>query len=394
MPLNVLSVIHFPIFGGPANRNAMVADSLRSKDVRTHIVIPDEPGNAATRLRELGVEPVQIPLKRLRAVRNPSTHLDYLRAGRGDIGRLRALIRDLDIDVVLVNGTGNPHAALAARAEGTPVVWQLLDTFPPRAFLSVMMPVALRLSEVLMTNGMTVAAAHPGAMAFEGPLISFGPCIPTERFTSDPDVRRAARRELGVDDDDVVVGTVNNVNKMKGHRTFIRAAAELRRTRDARFVILGAIGDHDYVDSLRSLAVSLGLKLDVDLIIRDAGARVHQLAQAFDLFWLTSEPRSEGMSNALAEAQCLGIPVISTRTGAVHECLVDGRTGFLVPPWDTDALVARSSALLDNPALHKEFSLAGAQHIRDNFSVDQVAERHHEAYRAAIERRAKRGRAT
>ena len=88
-------------------------------------------------------------------------------------------------------------------------------------------------------------------------------------------------------------------------------------------------------------------------MIRDAGARVHELAQAMDLFWLTSEPRAEGMSNTLAEAQALGIPAIVTRSGAVHENVRDGVTGFLLPPHDIDGIVRESRRLLDDPRCTK-----------------------------------------
>ncbi len=50
--MHVLSIIHYPIFGGPHNRNLRLAPVLAEQGVRTTVLLPDEPGNAAERLRE------------------------------------------------------------------------------------------------------------------------------------------------------------------------------------------------------------------------------------------------------------------------------------------------------------------------------------------------------
>lgn len=389
-PTKILSVIHYPVFGGPMNRNAIVAKELEPRGYDTLVVLPDEPGNSVERFAEQGVPTIQVPLHRIRAKKNPAFHFRYARTFKSEVDGLRREVREREIDVVLVNGSVNPHGALAAHLENVGVVWQLLDTHPPAAMLHAMMPLVRRWSDVVMTNGMTVAAMHPGIMQFEGPLITFGPCLPVERFTRADPTAAAARQELGLEPGDTVVGTVNNINRMKGHLTFVRAAAKLKAQRPAKFVILGAENEPEYTQALLAEARSLGFTLGHDLIVRDAGARVAELAQAFDLFWLTSEPRSEGMSTSLAEAQCLGIPVISTRTGSVHECMRDGETGILLPPHDTDGIAAASQRLLADPDLLKRFGAAAAAFVRSSFSAAATADRHAEAYDEAIRLRSKR----
>lgn len=386
--LRVLSVVHYPIFGGPHNRNARVAGYLaRNHGVKSVVVVPDGPGNAYGRLSELGVDVVAVPLRRLRKTLNPVPNARLLAQFANDVAKLRSLIRETGADVVLVNGTANPHAAMAARAEGVAIVWQLLDTFPPPLALGVAMKFISRTADVIMTNGMTVAAAHPGALEFEGPLISFGPCIPTDRFTRRPGVAAGARAELGLDSSDLVIGTVNNINPMKGHHTFVEAAARLRAVRPARFVALGSGGDAAYIDSVLKHAQRVGLVPGKDFILRDGGDRVHELAQAFDIFWMTSEPRAEGMSNSLAEAQCLEIPVVVTRSGGVHESFLDGESGYLVAPHDVDGLVDKTVRLASDVALMKRMGELGAANVRARFTVERASELHLEAYEAAVARR-------
>lgn len=372
------------------HRNAVVAKHLAVEGVCTHVVLPDSPGNAAQRLRDQGVNVIQVPLHRLRATRSPRVHLAYLRAFRSEVRRLQQLIRDLNIDVVVVNGSANPHAALAAQREGVAVVWQLLDTYPPRAFLSAVMLLIRRWADVIMANGMTTAAMHPGAIESSCVIIPFGPSVPLELFRPSATLRARARAQFGLSGNDFVIGTMNNVNPMKGHRTFVRAAGILRERVDARFVILGGASDAGYLTQLLDEARGSGLVLGETLFVRDAASEVHELAQAFDVFWLTSEPRAEGMSNSLAEAQAMGIPVIATRSGAVHECLVDGQTGYVVPPHDVDAIVDRTIRLREDRVLYDSLSAAAVDFVRGKFSSDVAAARHLEAYQEAIRLRRRR----
>lgn len=372
------------------NRNARVARILESAGVRTTIGVPQGASQTSARLRQVGCEVAELPLSRLRRTRNPGTHARYLLNLRSQVAHLANYISENQVDVVLINGTANPHGAIAAKQAGVPVVWQMLDTFPPTAYLMAAMPYILRRSTVLMTNGMSVAAAHPGALAFEGPLYSFGPCVPVDLFSRVEKNDLIARQELGILQDSYVIGNINNVNPMKGHDTFLRAAGLAKRQyarcglrRPLQFLILGADGPEDHMRRLREIARQEGIGPE-DLVIRNAGERVHHLAQAMDLFWLTSRPKSEGMSNSLAEAQCLGVPAIAMRTGAVHETISDGVTGHLVPNGNVDQLVQLSINLLLDSSKRLEMGQRAADHVRTNFGSETVANTHLAAYKDAV----------
>ena len=100
--LNALVVIHYPMFGGPHNRVLRLHRGLARRGWHTVTVVPDEPGNAAQRLRAGGIDVVEIPLRRFRASRDPRTHLGFALRFAGDVGRIRRQIRDRDIDLVVV----------------------------------------------------------------------------------------------------------------------------------------------------------------------------------------------------------------------------------------------------------------------------------------------------
>lgn len=385
--IRVLSIIHYPIFGGPHNRNAQVAPLLKNDGVETTVLLPNEPGNSAERLRQVGVDVVTIPLMRIRAKFNPVYHLRLFVQFWGDVRRIRRVIRERRIDVVQINGLVNPQGAVAARLEGVRVVWQILDTYPPMALRRVVMPVVKWLADVVMCTGHQVAVEHPGAIGFGERLVVFYPPVDLLRFFNNSERRLRAREALGLSQDAFVVGTVGNVNPQKGHLTFIRAAARLKSLLPtARFVILGALykNHREYAEGLWREAVTLGLTIGTDLIVLDPGANVAELEPAFDVFWMTSEPRSEGIPTAAEEAMTLGIPVVATQVGSIGEIVQEGRTGFVVPPHDIDGLVEQTMRLYSDDNLKRSMGSAARDFATHNFSVECCAQSHLCAYELAM----------
>ncbi len=383
--LHILSVIHYPVFGGPHNRNASVIPLLADRGVETTVLLPDEPGDAADRLRARGVDLITLPLGRIRATSDPRVHLRFAANLPTEVTQIREVIRCRGIDLVLVNGLINPQAGLAARLEGVPVTWQLLDTFPPWAMRLVLMPLVRVLADSLMTSGNAVATAHPGAKGFGERLISFFPIVDADRFRPDSERASWARRELGVPSEAVVVGNVSNFNPMKGHLTFVRAAARLHATHpDVYYVMLGGSYAHHagYLHRIRREIREL--RLDGRIAIRDPGKQVAELASAFDLFWLTSEPRSEGVSTVVGEAMALGLPVVATDVGSVAEAVEHTVTGFMVPPRDPQAIAAASVSLVENPQLRCQLGLAGRRRAESLYDATACARSHVQAFDAAL----------
>jgi len=86
---------------------------------------------------------------------------------------------------------------------------------------------------------------------------------------------------------------------------------------------------------------------------------------------------------AAMEAMACGTPVICSRVGGLGELVVDGVTGFLVPPNDPVALRARILELTGDPARAAAMGAAARARILETFTWDQVAERCLEAYGGA-----------
>ncbi len=386
--MNLLSVIHHPVFGGPHNRTLRLSGPLAARGWKTHVLLPDEPGNAAERLRDAKVDVTIKPLHRLRATVNPLTQCRFLMSFWRDIGMIRRLIRQRNIDLVQLNGLINPHGAIAARLEGIPVVWQILDTRPPMTLRRLLMPVVARLAGSVMFTGEALTAVHPGAASLSTRSFTFYPPVDVSAFypgCAEPDV---VKRELGIPQTATVVGTVANINPQKGYEGFVRSAALIRQELpDVTFLAVGGIYDTHkaYAAQIHTLVADLGLS---DRIIF-AGARddVERMLSAMDVSLITSVPRSEGTPTTAQESIAVGTPVVTTDVGAVREIVEDGVTGYVVPPLNPQAIAEATIRLLSDADLRGRLGRNGRERAVERFSVENCAEVHIQAYEYALRHR-------
>jgi glycosyltransferase involved in cell wall biosynthesis len=392
--MNVLFLIHYPVFGGPHNQALRLAGPLLRLGVKTTVLLPDEPGNAASRLQAAGVDVITMPLHRMRATANPAAHLRFAVRFWPEIDAVRRVIRERRIDLVQSGGMINPHGAIAGRLENVGVVWQLLGTRNPMVLRHAMMPLVTRLADVIMSTGRAVARVHPGAEKVGDRLHVFFP--PADSVTFGPGVidRGAARAEFGLTPDDCVLGSVGNLNPQKGYEYLVPAVAAARRARaNVKVLVVGASHDthRAYERRLRLLSTELGLVVGRDILFVGSKADVRPALAAMDVFVLSSVPRSEGAPTAVIEAMMMGLPVVATNVGAVAEVVKDGVTGYVVPPLNPQAIAQASLRILGDPALRESMGRAARERAVQRFAVERCAQVHLEAYDHALRWRGRPG---
>ena len=84
------------------------------------------------------------------------------------------------------------------------------------------------------------------------------------------------------------------------------------------------------------------------------------------------------------EAMACGTPVVASRVGGIPEVVVDGETGWLVPPGDPSALAQALRGALADPARARRMGEAGRRRVEGHFSWDRIAERTLAVYADAI----------
>ena len=384
-----LFVVHGPAFGGGHAQFVRLRTPLAERGWEVSGVVPTG-APAAERLRHHGVICHEVALHRLRRTPDPRVQGALAASMRREVGALRRLIREHDVDLVQVHGDTNPHGAIAAHLEGRAVVWQIYDTVTPLPLRRLTMPLVTRLADVVTTWGRALGHAYPGAAALDDRWIPVFPPVNAREFVpGTAESRAAARHALGVPPDTVLVGSVGNLNPTKGHEHLVRAVAALRNGGiDVAARVLGAPSPAHpaYEAAVRREAAGLGLDRDAFDIV-DAGPRVPQVMPGFDVLALTSVPRSEGMPTVVLEAMACGLPVVATDVGAVRELVEDGRTAVVVPSRDDETLTRVLARLLGDPGLRRRMGDAALQRFRRGFSLEALADLHERAYTRAVEHR-------
>ena len=168
---------------------------------------------------------------------------------------------------------------------------------------------------------------------------------------------------------EMVITTVGNIRRVKGHDLLIRAAGMIApRFPGAVFSIAGAVLEPNYFGEVEALVSELGLCRRFRFSGGVVDARSH-LANA-DVFVLPS--RSEGFSNAIIEAMAAGLPVIATDVGGNAEAVEDGVSGIIVPPEDPVALAEAIADLLSDPVRAQAMGAAGKAIVARKFSLDAM----------------------
>jgi len=189
------------------------------------------------------------------------------------------------------------------------------------------------------------------------------------------DVRARVRRDLGVADNAVVVGTVARLDPVKDLHTLIRAVGQQDLQRAP--MILLVIGDGSERARLEASAREVGASS-----VRFLGHRedARELLAACDLY--ANSSISEGISLTILEAMAAGLPVVATRVGGTPE-IVDATCGRLVPSRDPDALGSTLAALAADAALRQTLGREARTRVEQRFTLDRMVHEYRDAYYAA-----------
>lgn len=190
--------------------------------------------------------------------------------------------------------------------------------------------------------------------------------------------RRDVRAELGLGDEDIVVGCVAVLREPKGHADLLSAIAPLCRANPRLHLVI--VGDGKAVmDRLLALRAEHGLESQVQLLgYRCDAAR---LMAGFDIFALATHKEAAG--TVFLEAAQAGLPVVATRVGGVPEMVVEGSNAILTALGDNGALTGALRLLVDDPQRRQLMGRAGWDWMRaaQRFTAEGHAEATEHYYR-------------
>lgn len=189
----------------------------------------------------------------------------------------------------------------------------------------------------------------------------------------------ALRRELGIADDDQVIGFVGRMTRDKGigdlRAAFRIVQQKLPRT---RLLLIGQFEDGDPVAS----AVRTELESDPLVILTGAVRDTSPYYNLMDVFAFPSY--REGLPNAPLEAACSEIPTVGFAATGTVDAVVHGKTGWLVPVGDSAALAERLLHSLQHPQERIDQGRKGRQRALRDFLPEGVHAHFEGVYRKLL----------
>jgi len=191
--------------------------------------------------------------------------------------------------------------------------------------------------------------------------------VDTERFKPNLEDRLKVRKELGVEG--FVWLAVGRFDPPKDYPNMLQAFARVVHKHLNTMLLIAGDGP------LRKTMENMTRELGVEKHVKFLGIRrdIPQLMNAADAYVMSSE--WEGMPMVLLEASACGLPIVATNVGGNAEIVLDGQTGFLVPPKSQEALSQAMLRMMDLPEeVREKMGEQARKHIESNFSLDRIVD--------------------
>ncbi|HKO62611.1 MAG TPA: glycosyltransferase, partial [Pyrinomonadaceae bacterium] len=267
------------------------------------------------------------------------------------LGKLLALVREVNPDLIhawMYHGSLAAELALFISRQRTPVVWNLHSCNDDLTLEKRMTASIIRLCRRLSRRpSKIIYVSEAGRQKHEAMgFASENSCVihngfDVSRFVPSTEARASVRAELGIAEDQLLIGLIGRFHPMKDHINFLMAAGRLSKDyRAAHFMLVGReVNSANQV--LGDLIAKYGLQDRTHLL--GERADIPRLIAASDISSLSSS-YGESFPLVVGEAMSCGIPCVVTDVGDSAKLV--GQTGLVVPPRDPEALARAWSQLL------------------------------------------------
>ncbi len=322
--LRVANIIEEAKVGGPQIRMVRVAKQLTA-NVYTHIIMPRENSEMFRKMcEEEGIRYSTLALSRI--TKRLTVALRYVFNFPAEVVRLRREFLRFRIDLVHISGGSWQYKGFfAAKLTGIPVIWHLNDTFMP-AILRTIFRFLSRFADGFIFSSYRTRKYYGSKHILSSPNRVIPAPVDASHF--DPNTRYEGDEDLIESwDDDIIVGTVANINPIKDLETLIHAATSIVSSDTRiRFVVLGRVFENQQSYHRQLLSIIQDMNIDN---VEFVGARsdVRPVLARFDIYVCCS--RAESSPVSVWEAMSMGKPVVSTDVGDVARHIQCGESGYI-----------------------------------------------------------------
>ncbi len=201
--------------------------------------------------------------------------------------------------------------------------------------------------------------------------------VDVRRFRPGMDTSALMNR-LGLNSGNRIILTLARVIRRKGHDYVIRALPALvKKYPSLRYIICGP-GDDAFIGELETFIENMNLQNHVIFTGYVESAELPLFYNMADVYIMPSREiagDTEGFGITYLEANACEKPVIGGASGGVADAIVDGETGYLVPPTDVNRIREKLDALLGDAALAARLGRGGRERILREYTWTALAQK-------------------
>jgi glycosyltransferase involved in cell wall biosynthesis len=373
--INILFAIdYFHRTGGTEKHLAQLVRLLSRDRFNCSVVVFDlGPNTLIDGMRAAGVPVFHLPVRRI-----------YTPNAMRRAMELAGIIRRQKIDIVQTfHQTSDTFGAIVARLSGVKrVVSSKRDTGQLKRPIHVFLNRRLRfLFDRIIVVADAVGEAVVATERIDRSRITriYNGVDTTEFRPPTASDAALARRRLGFEDRDFVVGMVAGFRPEKSYDIFLEGAARAMSTLPSLKVL--AVGGGPLLQHFRALYDTERFRTRI--VFAGDVKDVAPYLRAMDVACLIPG-KNEGFSNAVLEKMATGLPMIVTDVGGNAEAVIDGENGIVIPPSDTVAFHAALIRMHSDSAARIAMGRRSRQLVEERYGLQDMGRRHESLYLSLI----------
>ena len=375
----VLRVFNRFIIGGPV-LNAMILTKHLQPEYQTRLISGmKEPGEeTADNLIDIyGIAPEYIPQMRRSIL--PTQDIVAYQA-------VKKIIREYKPDIVHTHASkAGAIGRAAAASEKVPVILHTFhghafhsyfNKYVSRAFVNIERQLARKSTRIIAISEMQKdELVNEFRICSENKIVVIPNGIDLSSFqTQQEEKRQAWRARFNIPQDAVLVGIVGRMAPVKNHTMFVNVVEKMLRTADQHNLHFVIIGDGETRQQTQEQLAEKNISFNYfpedtqlkKVLLTSWQKKMDEVYSALDVVCLTS--LNEGTPMSVVEAQASSRPVISTNVGAVHDTMVDEKSGFIINNFDVDAFAEKLELLIKDENLCRQMGAEGKSYVDKTFS--------------------------
>ncbi|MEG2353337.1 MAG: glycosyltransferase family 4 protein [Clostridium sp.] len=354
--------------------------SLNKKEYKAYVLLPNH-GPLVKEIQDIGVE---VEVKEYPILRRKFfTPMGIIKYGIGfskSIFKLKKYIKEKDIDIIQSNTVAVLEGAVLHSITKKPHIWHVHEIIKEPKFLNDFYKKFLPkhatkivcVSEAVKENLLTENKKYEEKFK----VIHNG--IDSLKFTAYENNK--IREELNLTKDEIIIGTIGRVNKIKGQGFLLDVAKKVIKKHDnVSFYLVGSAfeGQENLMEELVEKSKDEELKGRV--YISEFRSDIADIYNNLDIFVLSSI-KPDSFPTVVLESMSTGIPVVANVTGGVNEMIEDGKDGFLIHDISVDNMANKLEKLIEDENLRKTFAREGISKIKTRFTTESFISKFESLY--------------